>query len=415
MEQKISNTVSNLGSNLPKKNWLMLGVTLLGVYLITSGISLAGFTLLGKANSGIAPKDVSQARSRIDPNQPKTQECPMNGQKYSKDEEKIWLGRRPITAMIENHLDARPQSGLSKADVIYEAVAEGGITRFLTVFYCAASAEDVRVGPIRSARIYFVNWAAEYADKPLFVHVGGANNICQNCPGGVKEPGTVAKEVRAIEELIRLGWRYAKGNALDGGTNVGFPTVWRDYERIPGAATEHTFMGSTDKLYEEGNNRGFGFKDSNGTPWNKNFTAWQFADDKPLGSPKYSQVSFEFWSNKPDYNVVWKYDGPNNKYLRQNGGKDHIDMDSKDQLSAKNLVIQFVDERGPVDKEGHMFYTNIGSGKILLFQNGDVTEGTWSKASQTARTVYKVNGKDVSFVRGTIWIEALPIGNEVKY
>jgi len=77
-------------------------------------------------------------------------------------------------AMIENHLDSRPPSGLSRADVIYEAVAEGGITRFLTVFYCGVASEDVRIGPIRSARIYFLDFASEYGDKPLFVHQGGA-------------------------------------------------------------------------------------------------------------------------------------------------------------------------------------------------------------------------------------------------
>ena len=414
MEQNKVNIIKE--TNMPKKkNWLTIIVSLVGVYLITAGISLAVFTLIAKSQAGITPQEVGENRSRIDPKAPKTEACPMNGKLYTKQEKDIWEGRRPITAMIENHLDSRPQSGLSRADVIYEAVAEGGITRFLTVFYCGASAQDVRIGPIRSARMYFINWAAEWADKPLFVHVGGANNICNQCPGGVKPAGTVAKEVRAIEELIRLGWRFAKGNAMDAGTNVGFPVVWRDYERIPGAATEHTFMGSTDKLYDEGSSRGFGPSDSNATPWNKSFTEWKFKADKAVSSPKYSEIKFEFWSNKPDYDVVWKYDQASNKYLRSVGGKEHIDMDTKEQLSAKNVLIQFVDENGPVDKEGHMFYTNIGSGNIMLFQNGDVFEGTWTKKSQSDRTVYKVNGKEVEFVNGEIWIEALPIGNEVSY
>ena len=63
--------------------------------------------------------------------------------------------------MIENSVDARPQSGLSSADVIYEAVAEGGITRFLTVYYCQ---DPVEVGPVRSARTYYVDFASEYGD-----------------------------------------------------------------------------------------------------------------------------------------------------------------------------------------------------------------------------------------------------------
>lgn len=413
-ESQVTNTPKQM--NTPnKKNWLMIAISLIGVYLITSGLSLAVFSLISKSKEGISPQQVGENRSRIDQNAPKTESCPMNGMLYTKQEKQIWEGRRPITAMIENHLDSRPQSGLSRADVIYEAVAEGGITRFLTVFYCGTAAQDVRIGPIRSARMYFINWAAEWADKPLFVHVGGANNICNQCPGGVKLPGTVAKEVRAIEELIRLGWRYAKGNAMDAGTNVGFPVVWRDYERIPGAATEHTFMGSTDKLYDEGSSRGFGPADSEGTSWDDSFVPWKFKADKAISSPVYSQISFEFWSNKPDYDVVWKYDQAGNKYLRSVGGKEHIDMDTKEQLSAKNVLVQFVEEKGPVDKEGHMFYTNIGSGNIILFQNGEVFEGTWSKKLQSDRTIYKVNGKEVEFVNGTIWIEALPIGNDVNY
>ena len=76
--------------------------------------------------------------------------------------------------MIENDVTVRPQSGLSLADIVYEAVAEGGITRFMGVFYCGAQADVARVAPVRSARIYFVNLAAEY-NTPIYMHVGGAN------------------------------------------------------------------------------------------------------------------------------------------------------------------------------------------------------------------------------------------------
>ena len=393
----------------------MIALSFVGLYLLSTGISWAIFSYLkGEPNLRLSSGGIAGEREKI-ASLPKTEECPMNGAMYTEPEEIIWMNRRPITAAIENHLDSRPQSGLSKADIVYEVVAEGGITRFLTVFYCGASAQDVRIGPIRSARIYLINWATEYGDAPLFVHVGGANNICGNCPGGIKPRGDVAKEVLALEELINLGWRHSKGNALDAGANAGFPVVWRDYERIPGAATEHTYMGSTDKLYELGIERGFGFKGNN-EDWNKNFVGWKFADESPLGNPKASQISFEFWSNKPSYDVTWKYDKQGNIYKRENGGKPHMDMDSNEQLSAKNVVIQFVDEKGPVDKEGHMFYTTIGEGDAIIFQNGDVIEGSWEKSSQNARTKFFDNsGKEIGFVRGVIWIEAIPNGNEIEY
>ncbi|KKQ95878.1 MAG: hypothetical protein UV74_C0013G0483 [Candidatus Woesebacteria bacterium GW2011_GWB1_43_14] len=386
----------------------------LGLYFLSSGVSWAFFSYFGGGSTTQTQDQDGLAgeRSKINLDLPRTEECPINGMMYTKIEKSIWEDRRPITTVIENHLDARPTSGLSKADVVYEAVAEGGITRFLGVFYCGVSADDVRIGPVRSARVYFVNWAAEYGVAPLFVHVGGANNICGQCPGGVKPKGTVGKEVDAFAMLSALGWRYSSGNDLDGGTNVGFPVMWRDMERISGAAYEHTFMGSTDKLFNEGSDRGFGSKG-----WDEGYQSWKFADDSPSGSPSAADISFEFWSNKSDYDVNWKYDQASNSYLRSNGGTSYIDMEYKDlNVSAKNVVIQFVEEKGPVDREMHMYYEVVDRGEALIFQNGSVIEGTWEKKAQTERTVfYDGEGEEVEFVRGVVWIEAVPIGNEIKY
>ena len=390
-------------------------ISLIGLYLLSAGASLAVFSYLKTGGASIFSGDLADARSKINQDLPKTEECPINGQMFSKLEENIWQGRRPITAVVENHKDSRPPSGLSRADVIYEVVAEGGITRFLSVFYCDAASQDVRIGPIRSARVYLVNWAAEYADSPIFVHSGGANTVCGSCPGGVKPKGTVDPRVDAFTLLTELGWRFFSGNALDAGTNVGYPVVWRDYERIPGVASEHTFMGSTDKLYEEGANRGFGAKSSDGNSWNKNFVSWKFVDENPQ-TPTVSKISFKFWDGMPDYDVAWEYDKANNQYLRFNGGEKHYDLDSGDQLNAKNVVVQFVDEEGPVDKEHHMFYDVVGSGDALIFQNGSVIEGTWKKSSLSSRTqFFDKNGSEISLVRGKIWIEAVPTGNKINY
>ncbi|KKQ52493.1 hypothetical protein A2865_03530 [Candidatus Woesebacteria bacterium RIFCSPHIGHO2_01_FULL_39_17] len=394
---------------------LMLIVSFLGLYLVSAGTSWALFSFLkGEPETS---KSVSEGRGRIDPNLPKTEECPINGKMFSKPERDIWEARRPVTAIIENHEESRPQSGLSYADVVYEAVAEGGITRFLSVFYCGASAQDIKIAPIRSIRVYFINWAAEYGEKPLLVHSGGANNICSNCPGGVKVRGDVAPEVDALKLLVKLSWRAPSGNAMDAGTNLGYPAVKRDQYRLgEKAAWEHSYEGYTDKIFDEGAIRGFGYKNEEGEAWDENFTRWGFSDDKPLGSPKASEISFEFWSNKSDYDVSWKYDSSANKYLRFNGGKGHIDHETQEQISAKNVVIQNVREKGPVDKEGHMFYTTIGEGKALFFQNGDVIEGTWRKRTQDDRTrFFDKGGAEISFVKGTIWIEAVPDGNEIKY
>lgn len=405
--------MKNLSKVLSGKKFMML-VSFLGVYLLASGTSWALFSYLKEPASIM---DVGEGRSKIDPNLPKTEECPINGKMYSEPEREIWETRRPITAVIENHADSRPQSGLSKADVVYEVVAEGGITRFLSVFYCGASADDVTIAPIRSARVYLVNWAAGYGDEPIFVHIGGANNICGTCPGGVKPAGEIAKKVDAFSMLANMGWRSAKGNAFDGGTNVGYPIIVRDQYRLgEKSAWEHSVVGYTDKIFEEAKERGFAYEDIKGNPWDEDFSSWKFEDDSPLSSPKASQVSFEFWSNKGDYDVSWKYDKGENRYLRFNGGKEHIDHETGEQLFAKNVVVIFVKEEGPVDNEGHMYYTNIGEGEALIFKNGDVVEANWKKRTQDDQLkFYDEDGKEVALVRGEIWIEAVPKGNKIDY
>lgn len=392
-------------------------ISLVGLYLISAGISLAAFTFLrGNPSISFISGNIDEARSKIGANLPKTEECPINGEMFTSIEEGIWSKRRPITGVVENHLDSRPQSGLSRADVVYEYVAEGGITRFLGIFYCNAAASDVRIGPIRSIRQVAINLAGEYGPFPLLVHSGGANNICKTCPGGVKPRGTVDPRVNAFDILSELGWRSATGNALDAGTNVGYPEVWRDYERIPGVASEHTYMGSTDKLFDVGIERGFAYEDESGDAWDKNFTMWKFVDGEATSSPKAAKIAFEFWSNKTDYDVVWDYNKDTNEYLRTNGGKPHTDLDNKKQISAENVVIQFVKEEGPVDKEHHMYYEVVDEGDALIFQNGNVIEGKWEKDSLSSKTKFTDNsGKEVSFVRGQTWIELVPAGNKINY
>lgn len=389
------------------KNFLVT-ISFIGLYLLATGLSVVIFSyFFGKG--GVSPRNVGQSRLRIDVNQPKTEECPINGQKYTRAEKEIWQGRRPITAMIENHADSRPPSGISKADVIYEAVAEGGITRFLSIFYCGAAAEDVKIAPVRSARIYFIDFASEYGDKPIFMHVGGANDYSGS--------GETAREVRALETLEQIGWRVPRGNDFDTTYDSGFPVFWRNYERLTHPVpTEHTMMASLDAAYDEASKRGLKAVDSKGNPWDKGFVKWNFTDDKAASSPTASDISFQFWANKADYDVEWKYDSANNQYLRFNGGAPHTDLETKKQLTAKNVVVFFAKERGPVDRNLHMYYTTTGAGKALVFQNGSVIEGTWEKDSRTSKTKFlDKNGREIALVRGPIWVEIVPAGNEVKY
>lgn len=398
----------------------MLVLGFVGLFLVSTGVSLAGFTFLVTGGaSRSADSETTQKVSRVDLSKPKTESCPINGEMFTKAQKDLWSTKRPIVAAIENHLDSRPQSGLSRADVVYEAVAEGGITRFLAVFYCGIADNDYTIGQIRSARVYFINYALEYGDNPLFVHWGGANNIDNNMPNGVKARGQIGPRVDAYKLLEKIGWvngRY--GSDMNGATNTGYPALYTDDRRMD-LATEHQKVGSTDKIYEEATKRGFDYKDSDGNAWDENFDMWKFVDGKAISSPKYSSLAFRFWDGtlSDDYTVEWKYDQQNNRYLRFNGGKEHADLENKEQLSTSNVVTIFVKEEGPVDQEHHMFYTVLGKGEAKIFQNGDVIEGTWEKKTATDRIKFysKDEGNEIALVKGKTWIEVLPLNNPVEY
>lgn len=403
-----------------KKLPITLIASLLGLYLISSSISWVAFSYL-KGEPSSKKNNNSDLTGKIDEGLPKTESCPINGEMYSKPAREIWETRRPLTAMIENHADARPLSGVSRADVVYEAVAEGGITRFLGVFYCDASVSDFRLAVIRSARVYYINWAAEYGKSPIFLHWGGANNICSNCYGGVKERGKIQPEVDAFKLLDKIGWRNGTyGNDMDGQSNIGYPALKRLPNRISDeedAAAEHQPTAYIGEVYKEAEKRGFNFKDSDDVAWDENFRSWLFSDDKPVVSDKISEISFSFWSNKPDYDVLWKYDETSNAYKRFNGGKEFVDLEyDNKQIEVKNVLVQFVKEKGPVDAELHMNYEIVGKGDILIFNNGSVTEGTWKKDGVASRTLFfDEKGKEISFVKGKIWVEAVPTGSKISY
>lgn len=387
---------------------MLIGGLLL--YLFSTGISYVVFGYLNQSATISQPVGEKKSGFKVDLSAPKTEACPLSGALFTKEEKKIWEGRRPLTVMIENHADSRPQSGLSRADVVYEAVAEGGITRFLAVYYCDAVKEDVTLAPVRSARIYFINWAQEYGKNPMYVHVGGANNFSNS--------GETAKDVRALEYLQEIGWRFRGGNDLDATYDGQFPVFVRDYERLGRpAATEHTMSSSTEKIWEEAHKRGFDAIDKKEVKWDQDFVPWTFKDETKLESRgSVSNIKFDFWLNNPDYTVNWQYDKNSNYYLRFNGGQSSKDHNNDEQLKAKVVVIQLTKERGPVDINKHMFYSTTGEGKAMIFQDGEKIEGTWKKEKPDSRTkFFDTKGKEVALNRGPIWIEIVPAGREVSY
>ena len=201
----------------------------------------------------------------------------------------------------------------------------------------------------------------------MFVHWGGANNINNNMPSGIKTYGDIDPRVDAYKLLEKVGWvngRY--GSDMNGATNTGYPALllmieeWILQRSIKKLVLQIRFMKKQQRevmitkiLMEI-----VGMKNLFlGNLWMTNHRLQL-------------QQILTFHSGKVwlDYDVNWKYDSANNKYLRSNGGNEHKDLENGEQLTAKNVVIVFVKEEGPVDKEHHMLYTVTGKGEAVVFK-----------------------------------------------
>src|SRR3989344_6045581 len=377
----------------------------LSLFLLTAGISYYAFTGIklpvAKPSSSVSKIALPTKKPKIDPNLPRTETCPLNGIMYTTTESSVYEKRRPLAVMIENHLDSRPTSGVSSADIVYEAVAEGCITRFMGLFYCGVTQESTMFAPVRSARIYFTKLVPEY--DALYNHVGGAGNC---------DDPTVDDRAKALCFI-----RTNKIKDLDQFGRAGdFRTCHRVTNRLDHeVAYEHTMACYSDELYKVAAKLNWTNVDAKGVSWDKNFISWKFKDD-PADKGAITNITFDFWASKNDYSVSWKYDAANNQYLRSNGGQPAMDLDTNEQLSAKNVVIQFVKETGPLDEHLHMYYEVVGTGKAIIFQDGQAISGTWTKAAVSSRTrFFDDKGKEIQFTRGQTWIELVPSANKIEY
>lgn len=402
-----------LGRTMPKTKLFYL-LSALALFLFSTGLSYWIFRYYPTRQIATGPdKTVSTPpakKSKVDPSLPRTEVCPLNGAMFTKLEHDEWSTRRPLGIMIENSPDSRPQSGLSTADIVYEAVAEGGITRFMGVYYCnAALSGNLMVAPVRSARIYFVNLISEY--DGLYNHVGGAGN-CDDPNVDPRAKALCAIHTNKIKDMDQFG--------------LDFKTCHRVTNRLDhDVAYEHTMACFLDELYNVAAKRNWTNVDQKGIAWDKNFTPWKFQDpdEKVAGAPA-SSISYYFWGANRGvgtqfnqaFDVSWAYDSGTNTYQRSNAGQVSIDLDTGEPLAFSTVIVQFAKETATSDVEKHLLYDNIGTGKALIFMDGTATDATWSKVSRTARTIFKdTKGREIKLQAGPIWVSILPIGNVVTY
>ncbi len=342
----------------------------------------------------------------IDPSEAKDQPCPLNGSLYTQTERDAWEQRRPLFVMVENSPEARPQSGLSEADVVFELVAEGGVTRFGAMFYCDSQANDVTIAPVRSARTYFVDYASGFY-RPLYVHVGGAN-----VPGPTNALGQIGEYDWEMENDINQ-------------FSVSYPTFVRNYNRLgeKRIATEHTMETSTEKLWKIAAKRGWGNEAPEtiddeivaGEKWTELYDGWTF--EKEAAKPgEITQISYDFWSGYNDYSVTWNYDQEQDVFLRSQGGESHTDLNNGDRVAAANVIVLKTTEKGPINEKKHMMYGTTGTGEALIFKHGQVVEADWTKKTRRSELKFtNAQGEPVEFARGLTWVSVINLSNEVEY
>lgn len=330
-------------------------IILLSIFIVLA----AGFCLWQKFGKNIKAQEFFKIRIET-----KKAVCPFDGLYVS---EKV-ANRTPLAIMIENQTDSRPQSGLYDASLIYEAIAEGGITRFMAVYVWG---EPEKVGPVRSARTYFIDFANELG--AFYAHVGGNLD---------------ALEKIKTDKILDLDqFKYGK------------KAYWREPEK--GKATEHTMYTKPAKLWE--------IAKENKWEMEGNYQSFDFKEDLDIsGRPESASVTIDF--SQPSYKVRWIYNREKNSYKRELGGLPHQDKLNKKQLEAKNLILADYERwQSPTEigEQGFALKT-IGSGKSKICLDGKVIEGTWQKDSRTSRTwFYDSNGSKIKFNRGQFWIEII--------
>lgn len=285
---------------------------------------------------------------------------------------------RPVTGiMIENSDEARPQSGLQDAGIVYEAIAEAGITRFLALYQ---EGQPQYIGPVRSLRPYYIDFAAPF--QASIVHVGGSPD--------------------ALSEVTRGGFRN-----LDQFYNGGY------FTRINSRYAPHNVYTSFARL--DALNQAKGFTKSS-------FSGWPRKADKKLAVPTAKNIKLAVSS--ADFWATYAYDPASNTYMRSEAGQPHIELvnpgdKTGPQLHPKVVIALVMGlSNGALDASGAYYseYQDTGSGQMYVFQDGGVTQGTWSKSDTTSQFSFsESNGAPLKLDAGQTWITIVGSPGGVTY
>lgn len=277
-----------------------------------------------------------------------------------------------VAVMIENNLEAWPLSGLAEASIVYEAPVEGNIPRFMAIYTLDEKVDQV--GPVRSARPYYLDWVSEYGNT-MYVHVGGSPDALDLID---------QYNLFGLNEFYR-GWYF-----------------WRSSSR----SAPHNTYTSAD-LWTKAYEKYFEYYDE------EDYDGWVFDKIEKCTEDCISEIDIPI-APFNSYHAVWQFNTSTQKYIRYQGNKQMFEMDGKE-IMADTVVVQIVKAK-VIDEIGRKEIETIGSGQVVVFRNGKVFEGTWEKASRKDRTrFYDDAGEIITLEAGKIWVEVLPMERELEW
>lgn len=346
--------------------------TLIGASFIV-GLAVGGFLGTADANrlvSGFLQPSTQETEPRSERTSVTQEPTQRHRQLDGKLVEAEKYQQFPYCVMVENAAfdGVRPQSGLSEAEIVYELIVEGGITRFMAVY---GKKRPERIGPVRSARDNFIAYAAEY-NCPYY-HAGGSDT--------------------GLQQIRDLSMRDV--DAL-----VEYQYFWRD----PLKFGPHDLFTSGSLLKEGAKNHNWLNEEL------PDFEPWSRIDEKDAKTYTKSRPSDKVQLGfDPGYQAEWNYNGNTTLYTRKTAGRPHVDAETGKPLSAKNIVILHVGDGTPIPGKGRINWPVIGKGKADVIYNGRAYRAFWSKKNPKSRTLFTdAQGQPFPLAIGHTWVQIAP-------
>lgn len=293
-----------------------------------------------------------------------------------KEEKKVQIFQgndRPIAVMIDNHSDAWPQAGLQKAYMVYEIIVEGGETRLMALF---KGADVKKIGPVRSARHYFLDYAME--NNAIYVHFG--------------------ESPQADSDIRKYTINEIDGIAEDG------TTFWRAKDKV----SPHNAVTSTEKLLTSAKNKKY--KMTSNAESILNYVTEEENLDNGQGAVSVTIPHSQLQT------VKYEYDEENKVYERYARRKEQTDWDTKKTITTKNIIITFCDNYTLTDTEnkGRQGLKNIGTFDGYYITNGKAIKIKCIKNARDEQTTYQdLEGNEIKVNDGNTFVQICPTSAEV--